>query len=464
MCSTRWALSFARSLADNREMPSPALQSETLDAAARLTGIQRPFRRALLVAVTLVTAVSAAEASGSPRRRAVGRELPPPPAIERVSVASDGTEWTENCEAASISADGRFVVFDCVSTTLPWVGSPPTPQGDVWLYDRQTRQTTRVSEGAPGPRSSHPSVSADGRVIVFMSGDRAGRDIFVRDRVAATLTRVLAGRIQPIPRVSGDGRTVVFATYDGSIVLMAYELATGRITSLANRGRNPSVDGEGRFIAFESLEIVDARDTNGVVDVVTLDLVSRQIKRVSASPEGGAANGASFRPAISANGRFVVYESDAHNLVAGDTNGVRDIFVHDGLTGETTRVSVASNGAQANGNSFLASVSAGGRYVVFGSQASNLVIGDMNQKSDIFVHDRQTGRTTRISQSADGVEGDGDSSLWDTIDFSPVGPALSADGRFVAFSSYATNLVPHDRNRASDVFVAATGFESDAEK
>ena len=133
----------------------------------------------------------------------------------------------------------------------------------------------------------------------------------------------------------------------------------------------------------------------------------------------------------------------ATNLVAGDTNGVRDVFVHDRQTGATTRVSVNSSENQGNAESLAPSLSADGRYVAFASSASNLVTGDTNATSDVFVRDRQTGATTRVSVSSSGTQGNNSSRE----------PSFSADGRFVAFTSQADNLVTGDSNGFADVFV-----------
>ena len=139
---------------------------------------------------------------------------------------------------------------------------------------------------------------------------------------------------------------------------------------------------------------------------------------------------------MSADGRFVAFESDASNLVAGDNNGSRDVFVHDRQTGTTTRVSVGTGGTQGNGDSVEADVSPDGRYVAFRSDATNLVIGDTNNAEDIFVHDRQTGTTTRVSVDTGSLQANDDSFL----------PSLSSDGQFVTYHSDATNLVSGDTN------------------
>ncbi len=146
---------------------------------------------------------------------------------------------------------------------------------------------------------------------------------------------------------------------------------------------------------------------------------------------------------ISADARFVAFDSMATNLITGDTNNSEDIFVHDRQTGITERVSVASDGTEGNNFSALPSISADGRIVVFNSSASNLVLGDMNNSKDVFAHDRQTGVTTRISVASDGTEGNNSSS----------NPAVSADSRFIVFDSMATNLVPNDTNNLEDIFL-----------
>ena len=158
---------------------------------------------------------------------------------------------------------------------------------------------------------------------------------------------------------------------------------------------------------------------------------------------GSEANGDPRWPSISADGRYVVFESAADNLVPGDTNDHSDVFVHDRQTGETSRVSVASDGTEGNGQSDEPSISADGRYVAFASEASNLVPGDTNHNYDILLHDRQTGETVRVSVASDGTEGNGHS----------IEPSISSDGQYVAFTSWASNLVPGDTNDAWDVFV-----------
>jgi Tol biopolymer transport system component len=207
----------------------------------------------------------------------------------------------------------------------------------------------------------------------------------------------------------------------------------------------PAISHNGRFVAFgsEASNLI-RHDTNGDYDIFIRDRKRGTTRRVSVGPVGRQANGHSTTPATSATGRFVAFESRASNLVAGDTNGKLDIFVRDLRTGRTRRVSVSSGGAQGDGDSGLAVISGDARFVAFYSRAVNLVGGDTNQQRDVFVHDRRTGETERVNVSSSGVQANGDSGY---------GVALSTDGRFVAFASEATNLVSGDTNRASDVFV-----------
>src|SRR5437773_218323 len=172
-------------------------------------------------------------------------------------------------------------------------------------------------------------------------------------------------------------------------------------------------------------------------------------ERVSVASGGTAeGNDTSLGSALSADGRFVAFDSAATDLVAGDTNGATDVFVHDRQTGTTERVSVASDGTQGNNASSYPALSADGRFVAFDSDATNLVAGDTNGATDVFVHDRQTGATERVSvTSGGGTQGNGTSGGFFSF------PALSAAGRFVAFQSDATNLVAGDTNGATDVFV-----------
>lgn len=181
----------------------------------------------------------------------------------------------------------------------------------------------------------------------------------------------------------------------------------------------------------------------------TANLSAQSLTIASANSAGAPGNGHSTACQVSASGRFVAFESGATNLVAGDTNDFRDVFVRDRWTSQTTRVSVSSTGTQANGPCRLGGLSADGRFVAFSTVANTIVPGDTNGQEDVFVHDRQTGSTARVSVSSAGAESNGWSNFAGRVD-------LSADGRYVAFDSNASNLVAGDTNSLPDVFVRDT--------
>jgi Tol biopolymer transport system component len=221
----------------------------------------------------------------------------------------------------------------------------------------------------------------------------------------------------------------------------------------------PVISADGRYVAFASdaTNIVEG-DTNGYRDVFEYDRETGKTIRVSLASDGTEANEGTqaFVISISADGRFVAFPSLASNLIPDDTNHAWDIFVHDRNKGETTRVSLASDGTQADASSYGVSISADGRYVSFGSNAANLVPGDTNGVMDVFVYDRQTGQTERVSVASDGTQGDQASGLMliapDGIDFA-YGSLISSGGSKVTFMSNASNLVADDTNSNQDIFV-----------
>jgi Tol biopolymer transport system component len=174
--------------------------------------------------------------------------------------------------------------------------------------------------------------------------------------------------------------------------------------------------------------------------------------RVTIGSAGEQTTSSSSGASVSATGRFVAFTSTDSSLIAGDTNSSRDIFVRDRKRGTTQRITVDSSGTQANSHSAWPFLSATGRYVVFDSLATNLVPGDTNGLNDVFLHDRDTGTTERVSTSGSGIQGNGPSG-----EDAPT--SVSADGRYVAFSSRASNLAPLDTDTQRDIFVKdrATG-------
>jgi Tol biopolymer transport system component len=204
------------------------------------------------------------------------------------------------------------------------------------------------------------------------------------------------------------------------------------------------ISGDGRYVGFYSgADNLLANDTNGVDDVFVHDRATGQTTRVSLTSSGLQANGGSWISAMSPDARFVVFASEATNLVAGDTNGVLDVYLRDRLLNTTELVSTSSAGQLGDCDSGWASITPDGRFVAFLSCATNLVAGDTNGVSDVFLRDRSTGATTRVSVSSSGTESNGET--FDAL--------LSDDGRYVLYTSVASNLVPGDTNDGWDVFV-----------
>jgi Tol biopolymer transport system component len=211
-----------------------------------------------------------------------------------------------------------------------------------------------------------------------------------------------------------------------------------------NRGTgDATITQDGRFIAFASSasDIVPG-DRNGRGDVFIVNLTTLTTRRVSLDPQGREANSDSGQPTFSGNGGFLAFFSGASNLVAGDTNDWSDIFVRDLQTGTITRVSVSSSGAQTDGGNASPALSADGRYVAFDSVATNLVPGDTNDLHDVFVRDRQTRTTTRVSITPNGTQ-------FTNAEGGALVPAISADGRYVVFAAEIDNVYVHDRQTST---------------
>ena len=202
--------------------------------------------------------------------------------------------------------------------------------------------------------------------------------------------------------------------------------------------------GNGNFLVFGSFaDNLVPNDTNGQRDIFVYDLINQTTELVSVKSDGTQANGLSLFSAINKNGNIVAFESLADNLVPGDTNDKSDIFVYDRVNQTTKRIDIGLNDGQANASVSLGSISDSGRYISFSSAASNLVPGDTNDKSDIFVYDRVNQTTELVSMGLNNAFGDDDS----TSSF------ISGNGSFVVYESKADNLVPNDTNGKSDIFV-----------
>jgi Tol biopolymer transport system component len=275
-------------------------------------------------------------------------------------------------------------------------------------------------------------------------GDGVERGVVVAGSVSISGWRAVAtGAVVTLVVGTGLAAAATPAGVGSSAVITP--VPVDRSGHQANRSSSwPAISAHGRFVAFtSSASNLVPRDTNNDRDVFVRDRMAQVTRRVSVGPGGQQTNGESFEAAISADGRFVAFRSGATNLVAGDTNGIPDVFVRDRKLQVTRRISVGPGGQQSNGRSFQPAISAHGRFVAFGSVASNLVAGDTNDTYDVFVRDRMLQLTRRVSVGPGGQQADGNS----------LHSAISADGRFVAFESYASNLVAGDTNNTWDVFV-----------
>jgi len=419
---------------------------------------------------------------------------------QRLSVDSHGMQGDNFSGSPSISADGRFVAF--VSHADNLVPGGTTQTYHIFVHDRNTGAVELVSVSSQGVQANGPSylpcLSGDGRFVAFMSlADNLvpndinhGYDVFVRDRQTGTtaIVSVDSNGLQQqfgdsgAPAITPDGRYVAFQSsaflapqgWGNSAVDSIYvhdrltgttETASVNSDGLGATGPDgpvlpssihPSISADGRFVAFVSYAInLVPSDTNGAWDGFVHDRQIGTTERISVDSNGNQANNDSSLTTISADGRFVAFESAADNLVAGDSNHFADVFVHDRLTGVTELASISSSGAQADSSCNYPCISADGRYVAFYSSADTLVPGDTNGVRDVFVHDRQMGPTESVSVNPHGIQGDADSTSTSN--------SLSSDGRFVVFDSQADQLVPGDTNFVSDAFLhdrVATGFAS----
>jgi len=337
-------------------------------------------------------------------------------------------------------SDGLLTATATVTITITAVNDPPRATDDWVSTDALTPLTIAVLANDSDP-------DGDAISIASVAATAHGTVNIVNDKLVYTPAAGFAG-IEVFTYTISDpsGATATASVHLGvgsfppgapteSLVAISVAPSDSRYT--------PSLSADGRYIAFTTSGPLVPDDTSSADDVYVYDRGTRTVARMSVTSSGTPANGASRNARISSNGRYVVFESTSSTLVPGDTNGTTDVFRHDRQTGETVRVSLASDGSQANGPSTDPRISDDGSVIAFASAAFNLAANDANGLADIFVRDMSTGVTTRVSVSTSGAEADLPSTQ----------PALSGDGRFVAFASPATNLIPVDTNNASDVFV-----------
>jgi Tol biopolymer transport system component len=410
--------------------------------------------------------------------------------LDLVSRATGGAPADGPSTETALSSDGRFVAFSSEADNL----SAEDADGvrDVFVRDLATGLTTLVSR-ASGPAgaggddgSSRPSISADGRLVVFssfarnLSGDDedAFEDVFVRDMALGTTT--LVSRASGSAGASGDhasfggvisadGNRVAFvsAAVNLSAVddpasqdVFVRDLPTAT-TTLASRATgadgvpadgnslSPSLSSDGRLVAFSSLaSTLSTEDDDFFRDVFVRDLATGATTLVSraAGAFGGPGDGDSFEPSLSGDGRFVAFSSRGGNLSTEDDDAVEDVFVRDLAVNATLLVSRASGGAATPGDadSFATSISADGSRVAFTSEARNLSAEDGDGVTDVFVRDLPSGVTTLVSRAA-GPAGT-------AADDNAFAPDLSGDGRYVTFHSAADDLSGEDLDAFANVF------------
>ena len=338
----------------------------------------------------------------------------------------------------SLSADGRYTAFASDASNL--VTGDVNGTRDIFIFDSQNNTVRRLNvsqQGAPANApSNNPALSADGRFLAFSSdatnlilGDtNAFSDIFVVDTITGAIAR------QSVSTAGGQSNGSSF---------------------------RPAMSGDGRYLVFESsaTNLIAGTTAAGISHIYVRDRTLGTTTLVSQSSAGTAGNGASLQASISGDGRYVAFESDANNLIDGDTNALRDIFLRDLTTGTTTRVSVGPGGVQSIGNaaggaSRAPSITTDGRYIAFGSEATNLVVGDTNNVSDVFVYDRVSATTIRLSVASSGGQGIDPSTA--PFNIGSFNPNISSTGRYVTFASITDNITPGDESGQYGTLAAAT--------
>lgn len=401
---------------------------------------------------------------------------------QRVSLSTGSGQGNHESGDPRVSADGRYVAFYSFASNI--VAGDTNGRADLFVRDRTQGTTERVSLDWQGGQSDSDSTglefSSDGRFVLFQSFDSSivpddtngVFDVFIRDlqlglteRISYTWNATQPNQGSFAIGLSRPGQFVIFGSHASNMippqtdtnssaqVYIRDRQASGpSIVSVNSSGEagngnssRGSVSDDGRFVAFMSqAPNLVTGDTNAIQDIFVRDRLLAVTERVSVNSSGDQANFVgNDEPTISGDGRYVAFESGSWNLVVGDTNGVTDILVRDRLLGITERVSVDSNGVEANGQSWDPSLSADGRFVAFQSDATNLVAGSQPGTRHIYLHDRHTGSTTRVSSNVYGV----------AANQGGAEPSLSADGRFIVYSSASTNLVYGDTNGRADAFL-----------
>ncbi|MGZ5129313.1 MAG: TolB family protein [Actinomycetota bacterium] len=419
-----------------------------MPAARRLTTIA--------LASILVAALAGA-ANAAPRTRLVSK-------------TAAGVVGDTDSEVSALSATGRFVVFQSYATNLPQ-SSAVVPR--IYLVDTATgaiRLVSKTSAGTPATAGAYEaSISGNGRFIAFLSaaanlpgGDGTTNRIYVHDRLAGT-TRLVSktsggvaadGRSGPAS-ISRDGRYVAFASQADNLPLgdgvlyqvYVHDRTTGTTRVIARTAsdspdgntQSPSISGDGRVVAFESRS-THLPQGDGSAQMYAYDRSTRQTHLVSMNAQGLAADGPSFGAVVSADGRVVTFASQSSNLPGGDGTTYQ-VYAYVLATRKPQLVSKTTAGNVGTGPSTESDVSGKGRFIVYRSQAANLPSGD-GTRVHLYLFDRRTATTRLLSRNSRQQPGNANSFT----------PAISSDGRYTSFESYATNF-PGGGNSKLQVYV-----------
>lgn len=392
--------------------------------------------------------------------------------VSRVSLDGAGDEIAQESRDAALSADGRYVVF---TTFARLAAKDGNSFEDVYLRDRETGEVTLVSRPigplAADRPSRQPSISADGRRIVFtsaasnlVSGDNAGHsDVFLYIRESGALLRLTTGfddteanGASSAPQISGDGTVVAFQSDASNLVgddtndvpdIFIHSLVAGvtrRVSvasdggQLSGRSGDPSVSEDGLKVAFSSFaREINPNGSDELEQAYVHDVITGRTTHIATSPDSISRTDAFRSPVLSPDGNWVAF---LRTRVGG--SGLSDIYLQHVLDGQTLRVTRPLGEAQ-KARHDIGGVARDGRWVAFDSIAGNLIAGDNNGENDVFRFFRDTGAVRRASGPGPNVGGNGESSAL----------AITPDGRHVLFASRANNLVPGDTNGATDIFL-----------
>ena len=407
--------------------------------------------------------------------------------LSLVSVSATGQQPDQSSFSADVTADGRWVAFVSRGTNL--VPDDTNGTRDLFVRNMETGEITRINTGPAGQQTDgapgRPQISADGRHVVYyntsdaiLEADANGfTDIYLFDRetganelISVSSTEAQANGDSFFARLTDDGRYVVFRSAASNLVpgdtngfddVFVRDRQLGEtyrvsVSSSGDEGNSAPytacISNDGRFVTFgsDATNLVAGGSTNHF-NVYLHDRLTAETTLVSSGPGGQGGDALSWQPRISGDGKWITYESRATDLVVGDANGVKDVFVCDVQSGQTSRVSVNEAGEQGDNDSEDPSISDDGRYITYASQADNLVAGVISGGFDenVFVHDRMTGTVTLASIGPQGQVGD---------DGFADDPQISPEGRWVVFSTRSA-LVNEDVNGNTDVFIYGPLFE-----